>query len=104
MSTKTATPGATNLRCYDSSSGNASARDVISNTYASPEDCALHAEAKRRVQRTTPSLTDEQWASWLAEVAARGGRVTLTLDAAVALYDIERSSAVNVARAMGQIE
>jgi hypothetical protein len=42
----------------------------------------LIAEARRR----TPSLTDSQWLAWLAQVAAMGGQLTLTLDGCCAVY------------------
>jgi hypothetical protein len=52
-------------------------------------DPALVAEAKARVQRANPSLTDAQWSAWIASVTARGGRLELTIDGCVALYERE---------------
>lgn len=49
----------------------------------------LHAEAKRRVQRSMPSLTDEQWNAWLTDALKRGARIVLTLDGALAAYDLK---------------
>ena len=56
-------------------------------------DFDLIAEAKHRTQKANPSLTDEQWATWLAAVAVRGGRVVLTLDGCLATYEIKDASA-----------
>lgn len=91
MSTNTSTSGAANLRCDDSPLGNAGPRNVISSTYASPEDAALHAEAKRRAQRSMPSLTDEQFSAWLALALSRGATIVLTPDGAYAAYEIENA-------------
>ena len=43
-------------------------------------DLELHAEAKRRVQRSTPSLTDEQWNAWLTDALRNGASIVLQLD------------------------
>ncbi len=40
----------------------------------------LIAEAKRRLQRTAPSLTEEQVTAWLAYVERHGGQLVLTFD------------------------
>ena len=86
MTTNKATSAAANLRCYDSPSSNGAPLDLISSSYASPEDVALHAEAKRRVQRSTPSLSDEQWNAWLTQALRAGARIVLTLDGCLAAY------------------
>lgn len=58
-------------------------------------DLELHAEAKRRVQRTTPSLTDEQWNAWLADALKHGATIVLTLDGARAAYDTKDARTVS---------
>lgn len=54
-------------------------------------DLELHAEAKQRAQRATPSLTDAQWNAWLALALSRGATIVLTLDGAYAAYEIENA-------------
>lgn len=49
-------------------------------------DHELHAEAKRRTQHTTPSLTDEQWNAWLADALKHGATIVLQLDGCRAAY------------------
>ncbi len=49
-------------------------------------DLELHAEAKRRVQRSMPSLSDAQWERWLASSLRAGAAIALTLDGCVACY------------------
>jgi hypothetical protein len=49
-------------------------------------DHDIHAEAKRRVQRSTPSLTDAQWEQWLSDSLRNGATIALTLDGALAAY------------------
>lgn len=46
-------------------------------------DSALVAEAKRRIQKASPIITDAQITLWLAYVAAHGGRLVLTFDGSV---------------------
>jgi hypothetical protein len=78
---KTAQSDAMTLRCDESSSATVRPITVISQSYAS-----LIAEAKRRVQKTTPTLSNEQWEAWLAFVAAHDGQIVLQLDGARAEY------------------
>jgi len=54
-------------------------------------DHEIHAEAKRRVQRSTPSLTDEQFETWLALALSRGASIVLTLDGALAAYPLPKA-------------
>lgn len=44
-----------------------------------PDD-ALLLEGRRRVRASSPSLTDEQFARWVAEVRRNGGKLELTPD------------------------
>jgi len=48
-----------------------------------PNSPDLTAEAKRRLQRATPSITEAQISTWLAYVEAHGGQLVLTFDGAV---------------------
>jgi hypothetical protein len=45
-----------------------------------PNTDALHAEAKRRFQKSNAAWTDERWAAWLEDVLAHCGRIVLELD------------------------
>ncbi len=49
-------------------------------------DHELHVEAKRRTQKANPSLTDEQWSTWLAVALSRGASIVLQLDGCRAEY------------------
>jgi hypothetical protein len=51
-------------------------------------DAEIHAEAKRRVQRWTPSITDDQWNRWLADALGRGATIVLQLDGCRAAYPL----------------
>lgn len=62
-------------------------------------DTELHAEAKRRVQRSMPSLTDEQWSAWLASSLRAGATIALTLDGCVACYPRKDAPQANVGAA-----
>ena len=59
-------------------------------------DAEIHAEAKRRVQRWTPSITDEQWNTWLADALSRGATIVLQLDGCRATYPIKDAPQANV--------
>ena len=48
-----------------------------------PNSPELIAEARRRLQKSAPCLTEDQIATWLAFVGAHGGHLVLTFDGSV---------------------
>ena len=55
---------------------------------------AIHAEARKRVMRSNPTITAEAFDAWLAVALSRGATIVLQLDGARAEY--ERVSALAV--------
>ena len=51
-----------------------------------PDD-TLIVVARERLQRSSPTLSDEQFAAWLARVRASGARLELTPDGVRASYE-----------------
>jgi len=49
-------------------------------------DQEIHVEGKRRVQRSNPSISDQQWAAWLTNSLSAGATIVLTLDGCLAAH------------------